>query len=295
MGDKHLSTIPEMESDEVIKSSVKNLVPIQSESEVTFDNESESDVPVNDEFSPSFTTFSNPLFDCTDDFTSSDEKSLSNEDEFSSKLAHIDPVPSGIEEANFDLEEEIRLSLSLFPIPVKDSDCQMEEIDLFLATDDLVPPGIEYDDYDSEEDIHFLKELLRGDPFPLPKNDSSNIDHHDNPSFPRPPPEPSDVNIFFDFEPDTSVLTTKVVEDISKQYFLRPKVLCTQPTLCPNIDTLLRFSSENEDKVFKPCILSYLLISHRDKITSDFFENPMIISRGDIPLLDVSYLHFYPP
>ncbi|GJR47983.1 hypothetical protein Tco_1316086 [Tanacetum coccineum] len=34
MGDKHLDTIPETESDEVIKSSVENLVPIPSESEV---------------------------------------------------------------------------------------------------------------------------------------------------------------------------------------------------------------------------------------------------------------------
>ncbi|GJV75329.1 hypothetical protein Tco_1506913 [Tanacetum coccineum] len=33
MGDEHLSTIPETESDEVIKSSVKDLVPIPSESE----------------------------------------------------------------------------------------------------------------------------------------------------------------------------------------------------------------------------------------------------------------------
>nr|GFB65472.1 hypothetical protein [Tanacetum cinerariifolium] len=33
MGDKHLDTIPEMESNEVIKSSVEDLVPILSESE----------------------------------------------------------------------------------------------------------------------------------------------------------------------------------------------------------------------------------------------------------------------
>ncbi|GJV11127.1 hypothetical protein Tco_1352668 [Tanacetum coccineum] len=33
MGDEHLDTIPETESDEFIKSSVENLVPIPSESE----------------------------------------------------------------------------------------------------------------------------------------------------------------------------------------------------------------------------------------------------------------------
>ncbi|GJY22689.1 hypothetical protein Tco_0396347 [Tanacetum coccineum] len=38
MGDEHLSTIPETESDEVIKSRVENLVPIPSESKGTSDD-----------------------------------------------------------------------------------------------------------------------------------------------------------------------------------------------------------------------------------------------------------------
>nr|GFC28282.1 hypothetical protein [Tanacetum cinerariifolium] len=140
----------------------------------------------------------------------------------------------------------------------------MEEIDLFLNTDDLMPPGIKNDDYDSEGDIHFPKEFL---------NDE----------------------IFFDVEPDTGVLTAKVVDDISKHHVLMPKVLPSQPTLCPNIDILLPFSSENEDKVFKPGILSYLLASHWDKTIFDFSESPMMMYEGDIPHLDVPYLHFYPP
>nr|GFD57894.1 hypothetical protein [Tanacetum cinerariifolium] len=81
----------------------------------------------------------------------------------------------------------------------------MEEIDLFLSTDDLMPPGIENVDYDSEGDIHFLKEFLSNDTLPLPENESSNFDHHDDPSFPRPPPKPPDVKVFFNFEPDTGV------------------------------------------------------------------------------------------
>ncbi|GJV87910.1 hypothetical protein Tco_1531848, partial [Tanacetum coccineum] len=80
MGDEHLDTIPEKESDEVIKSSVENLVPIPSEFEDFSDNESECDVPECDETSPTFTTLSNPLFDSNDDFTSSDDESLSDED-----------------------------------------------------------------------------------------------------------------------------------------------------------------------------------------------------------------------
>ncbi|GJZ23553.1 hypothetical protein Tco_0561012 [Tanacetum coccineum] len=76
MGDEYLDTIPEKESDELIKFSVENLVPIPSESEDFSDNESECDMPVCDDF----TTFSNPLFDSNDDFTSSDDKSLFDED-----------------------------------------------------------------------------------------------------------------------------------------------------------------------------------------------------------------------
>ncbi|GJU38774.1 hypothetical protein Tco_1191731 [Tanacetum coccineum] len=45
MGDENLSTIPEKESDEFIKSSVEDLVPIPSESEDTSDNDSECDLP----------------------------------------------------------------------------------------------------------------------------------------------------------------------------------------------------------------------------------------------------------
>nr|GEY13522.1 hypothetical protein [Tanacetum cinerariifolium] len=79
MGDEHHSTIPKTESDELIKSSVENFVSIPSEYMVVSDNKSECDVPVNDESSTIFTTFSNPLFDCNNDFTSSDVESLSNE------------------------------------------------------------------------------------------------------------------------------------------------------------------------------------------------------------------------
>ncbi|GKB39785.1 hypothetical protein Tco_0884727 [Tanacetum coccineum] len=233
MGDEHLSTIPETESDELIKSSIENLVPIPSESEDLSDIESECDVPVCDDF----TTISNPLFDADDDFSSNDDESFSDEDvpnkiysnplfdeeiistkidphhfnaesyliesllnrdtliisspkfdslfeEFSGLLAHIDLIPSGINEADFDPEEDIRLverllydnssprppkefnsensdaiieSFSPSPIPIEDSDSLMEEIDLCLTPDDSMPPGIKNDDYDSEGDIIFLE------------------------------------------------------------------------------------------------------------------------------------------
>ncbi|GJY19724.1 hypothetical protein Tco_0391215, partial [Tanacetum coccineum] len=70
--------------------------------------------------------------------------------------------------------------------------------------------------YDSEGDIRFLEELLNNDSLPLPENESSNLDHFNDPSSSRPPPEPPDVEICFDFEPDAGVVTNKVVGGISE-------------------------------------------------------------------------------
>ncbi|GJS79243.1 hypothetical protein Tco_0729124 [Tanacetum coccineum] len=201
MGDEHLSTISEIDSAELIKSSVENLVPTSSESEDLSkdlsDIESECNVPICDDL----TTVSNPLFDADNDFSSSDDKLFSDEDfdslleEFSCELAHIDLIPPGINKADFDPEEEIHLvkkllydnssprppeefnsensdaiidSFSPSPILVEDSDSLMGEIDLFLTSDDSMPSGIENEDYDSEGDIFFLKELLSKDSPSLP-------------------------------------------------------------------------------------------------------------------------------
>ncbi|GKE40734.1 hypothetical protein Tco_1464139 [Tanacetum coccineum] len=84
MGNEELSTISKKESDEFIKSSVEDLVPIPSESEDTFVSDSDCDLPSCDDFSPikvykeKHVTFSNPLFDSNDDFTSSNDESLSD-------------------------------------------------------------------------------------------------------------------------------------------------------------------------------------------------------------------------
>ncbi|GJV27838.1 hypothetical protein Tco_1384286 [Tanacetum coccineum] len=256
-------------------------------------------------------------------------------EEFSGELAHIDLISTEIDEADFDPEEEIRLvekllydnssprppkefnsknsdavieSFSPSPIPVEGSDSLIEEIDIFLAPDDSISPGIENDDYDSEGDI--LEELLNNDSLSLPENESFYFDRYYVPSSPRPPEKPpDDDDVYFDIEPDTGVFT-KVVDDISDNstrelYVHVPNVLPTLPTLSPMFDTLLPFSSENDDKVFNPGILasneekSPHLLSHRGfkafQVISDFSESPMMIYGEDIPILDVPFLHFYPP
>nr|GEW73926.1 hypothetical protein [Tanacetum cinerariifolium] len=323
MEDEHLDTILKMESDKLIKSSVENLVPNPSESEGLSEDlsdiESECDVPVCDDF----TTFSNLLFYIDDNFSSSDDESFSEEDEFSGELAHIDLIPPGINEADFDPEEEIRLvekllydnssprplkesnsenfdavieSFSSSPILVEGSDSLMQEIDIFLALDDSMPSSIENDDYDSEGDIFFLEKLLSNDSPSLPENDNDSpllleneSFHFDVPSSTLPPAKPPDDDgIYFDDETVTRILTIKVVGDISKQYDLMPILSPTQPTLCPMIDTLLPFSSENKDKVH--------LLSHRGFNRFKLFsKSPMMIYGGNIPTLYVPFLYFYPP
>nr|GEX78654.1 hypothetical protein [Tanacetum cinerariifolium] len=221
MGYEHPNTISETESDEVIESSAKNLVQSPSEYEFTFDDESECDVPIKNEYSPVFTTFSNPLFDCNDDFTSSDDESLSNEDVsmedfkvysnslfddkeinsdkidphyFNAKSAFIESLSNRdtlIDSSlKFDYLEEISGELmpsSIANEELEDGDSFREEIDIFTGTDDLIPPVIENDDYDSDADIHFFEEFLINDYIPFPENESFNFDHHDDPSFPRLP------------------------------------------------------------------------------------------------------------
>nr|GEX60377.1 reverse transcriptase domain-containing protein [Tanacetum cinerariifolium] len=236
MGYEHPRTILETESDEGIKSSVKNLVPIPSEYEVTFDDESECDVPIKDESSPVFTTFSNPIFDCNDDLTSSDDESLSDKDiqmkdfkVYSNPLFDDEEIKSDkINPHYFNVEYDLIESLSnqdtLIDSSPKfdyleefsgelDSDSQREEIDIFTDTDDLLPPGIESEDYDSKGHIHFLDELLVNNSISFPENESSNFDHHDDPSFPLPPSKPPDVEFFFDLEPE---LISVVMNNIDK-------------------------------------------------------------------------------
>ncbi|GJX27294.1 hypothetical protein Tco_0233590 [Tanacetum coccineum] len=128
---------------------------------------------------------------------------------------------------------------------------------------DSMHPGIvKIDDYDSEGDIRFLEELLSNDSPPLPENESFSLDHFDDPSLPRPPPEPPDVEICFNFEPDAGDFNfepdagdfiNKVVGDISDMYAvpLMPSSFTTPPPLCPMFDLYGSVFIKNEDKQFQ--------------------------------------------
>ncbi|GJR40005.1 hypothetical protein Tco_1215689 [Tanacetum coccineum] len=111
MGDEHLSTIPETESDEVIKSRVENLVPIPSESKGTSDDT--CDVPFCDNSPPldvlndHFEIFS----DSNDDCTSSDNDSFENIDYVEASPPDSELV--SLEEVKDDLLHEELLNINL--------------------------------------------------------------------------------------------------------------------------------------------------------------------------------------
>nr|GEX01956.1 hypothetical protein [Tanacetum cinerariifolium] len=336
VGDEHLDTVLTTESDEFIKSSVENLVPIPSE----FEGEPEGDVPIYKEF----TTFSNIIFDSDYDFYSSDDQSIFYEDfskeiysnplfneqiistkidphhfnaefdliesllnhdssiissskmdslfdEFASELTLLKSIPLGIDKTdcypkeethfierllydkssprpleefvskNYDVEIE---SFSPSPIPVKNSDSLMEEIDLSFTPDYPMPSGIEDDDYDSERDILILDELLSNDSLSLPENESF---HFDILSSFRPPAKLPDGN--------TRILNVKIMGDISEQKVPMPRFMIT---LVPNQEKSPDLLSHHSLEAFQPSA-----------------ECPMIINGKNTLILDVPLFHFYPP
>ncbi|GJT84254.1 hypothetical protein Tco_1058596, partial [Tanacetum coccineum] len=115
---------------------------------------------------------------------------------------------------------------------------------------------------------------------------------------------PFDDSLGSDLEVSFSSRTRNKIFDLGIFFAVQSKRFLSRDTfsisfirnpLCPVIETLLLFSSENEDQVFKSRILSSNLLSHLGKITSDFSASPMLICGEDIPILDVPYLYFYPP
>nr|GEU55190.1 putative ribonuclease H-like domain-containing protein [Tanacetum cinerariifolium] len=215
MRDKHLDTVPAMESDEFIKSSVENLVPNPSESE----GEHECDVPACDDF----TTFFNILFDVDYNFSSSDDESFSDEDIskkiYSNPLFDEDIISIKIDPHHLNAEsnliesmlnhDSLIISSSLkidylldeftselillksFPPGINKVNCDpeeeihlderlfdplMEEIDLFLASDGSISLSIDSAYSDSEGDNLLLKILLQDDHIPvLDTLDFSNV------------------------------------------------------------------------------------------------------------------------
>ncbi|GKE64939.1 hypothetical protein Tco_1519100, partial [Tanacetum coccineum] len=164
------------------------------------------------------------------------------------------------------------------PIPVEDSDSLMEEIDIFLDGDDSIPPGIESDDFDSEDDDNSTSR---------PEFESFHVDYPDSGN--------STIDVVEDIPVDRNkIYDPGICIEVESMGILTP--------LSPVIDTLLTFSSKNEDKVFNHGVLaskekSPSSPSHRGFKASKLFhqKSPMLIHGDNTPNLGVRHPHFYPP
>ncbi|GJU74256.1 hypothetical protein Tco_1265661 [Tanacetum coccineum] len=291
MGNEELSTIPEKESDEFIKSSVEDLIPIPRESEDTSGSDSESVLPSSDDFSPIFeeksVTFSNPLFD-SNDFTSSDNESLSDEDvpedvkiysnplfEFNDKYISSDVNPL-FDEVLEDIEckdsYDSNLDESTFlVISLSDSNkdgffTPRDDVELLFHHDPSIsivsilegfidgPPLEEYDDlFDLESKENDWKKIL----YDAPIDDLITEDKVFDPGIYEKSFSPTFVKLTFE---DRHYLPITFVIRI----FL--------PYLTYSVDYPFLFSSGSEDTIFDPGISTFhfssLLETRKVSVTS---------------------------
>nr|GEW62743.1 hypothetical protein [Tanacetum cinerariifolium] len=157
---------------------------------------SSSSFPIFKEFDNSLSDNSSPEFETFSDHT--------EETRSGNTTTHVNNSLPEYDSFCFEIESDQEKLTSIVMKYISDDltiDPLLEEVDLFLASDNLITQGIRNIDYDSEWDIYFLEELLINDSIPIPKNESLNFNHQDDPSFPRPPPEPP--NAEFDFKPDS--------------------------------------------------------------------------------------------
>nr|GEZ69728.1 hypothetical protein [Tanacetum cinerariifolium] len=150
-------------------------------SSVSFPTFEESDNSLSNIFSPEYETF------C--DHTK--ETSSGN------TTTHADNSLPEYDSFCFEIEPDQERLINVVKNDISDdssNDLLLEESDLFLASDNSIPPGIKIFADDSEGDIRFLEALLSDDSISFPNNEASDFD---NPSTPRPPPKPPDVE--FDF------------------------------------------------------------------------------------------------
>nr|GFA73733.1 hypothetical protein [Tanacetum cinerariifolium] len=287
MGYEHPNTTPEMESDEIIKSGVEELVPILTENEVTSEDKRECDVPVC-ENSPICDDHSEIFSDSNND----DDISIDNDD-FNDieyvEASLFDPDIVSIAEENVVYQEEEEVDLEDIS-QIQDNDISddssndplLEEADLFLTSDNLIPPGIENFADDSEGDIRFLEALLIDDSNLFPNNESSESDF-DNSSFPRPPPEPPDAK--FDFKLDSGKEISVVMNTIVKLECLDPRDKFENDDYYSFMFVIYAemfsflLSAESEDTIFDPGFTPHRLkllvfgyLSWSTRASHPFFE-----------------------
>ncbi|GJX74690.1 putative ribonuclease H-like domain-containing protein [Tanacetum coccineum] len=288
MEDEHLDAILATESDEVIKSSVENLVPTPSEFEGISDDT--CDVPVCKESSTfdALKDHSEILSDSNDDYTLSDDDDFEDieyvsleevndvdqeKEEFDlenilqiqdvilrEKLLNINRLITNIESLNDNpTPDRVLKSPFSFPIPVEDSDSFFEKSDTSLSySDNSLPEFESFSDHTEE-------------------TSSGSTTTHANNSVPEYD------SFHFEIEPDQGELTNVVMGEPRIHI---PNVLPTHPTLLIDSDFIIRtflpyftypvnssflLSSGSEDTIFDPGISTF----HFSSLKPVAYENPM--------------------
>nr|GEW47735.1 hypothetical protein [Tanacetum cinerariifolium] len=141
------------------------------ECEVTLEDEIECDKPAKDESSSIFMTFSNPLFDYNDDFTSSDDESLPDEDVPAEEFKiYLNPLFDE-DKINFDkLDPHCFNVESDFVESLLNRDTFIDFSSKFDFSGELahIKPEIPKSDFDFEEEIRLIENLLYDNSFPRP-------------------------------------------------------------------------------------------------------------------------------
>ncbi|GJS38972.1 hypothetical protein Tco_0564015 [Tanacetum coccineum] len=254
MGNEHLDTIPATESDEVIKSSVENLVPIPINRDTSIVHSSKID-PILEEFAdelahiapiPPGIVEADP-----DDDTSSDDDDFEDVEYVS--FEEVNDVNQ--EEKEFDLDDILQIQDVIL---LTDSDSS----DTFLSHSDNSLP--EFESFSDQTEETRSGSTTTHANYSLPEYESF---HFDNPSFSRPPPEPPDVETCLHFEPDAPVidnfnelnddqegseidLSQNVEDDDSFTFVIRTFL----PFLTYHEVSLLSCSTGSEDTIFDPGI-----------------------------------------
>nr|GEW54164.1 reverse transcriptase domain-containing protein [Tanacetum cinerariifolium] len=292
LGYEHSNTTSKTELDEIIKSGVEELLPILNENEdVEYVEASLPDpeiISVEEENLLSITRLiayieslnDNPTPDCVLNsfisipiFEESDNSLSANfspkfetfcdrteETRSGNTTTHANDSLPEYDSFYFEIEPDQERLINIEKNNISDdssNDPLLEEADLFLASDNLIPPGIENFADDSEVNIRFLEALLIDDSIPFPNNESSESDF-DNPSIPRPPPEPPDaetsaVEEISVVNDELECLYPKNEFDTNHDYF--PFMFVIQnflPDLIYSKEFSFLLSAESEDTIFDP-------------------------------------------
>nr|GEX39934.1 hypothetical protein [Tanacetum cinerariifolium] len=328
MGDEHLDTISATESDEVIKSSVEDLVSIPSEFEGTPDTMCDvhlanNPTPLEAKYHFEIVTKSN------DDISSSDDDSLYNEN-----IEYVEASPYDSEVVSLEVAEIV------IPEEEEIEDDNLQEISSGSTTthSDISLPDYEafYFDNDHIEEIssgsittHSYVSLSEYDSFifnldqcpPTDRSDFTDEEFADELAHIISPPE-YDCFCFRNL-PDPSklisILNSGIRENLPTTSVNLPVEDDHSPLLAYVVWIFLAYltypvvplylhSFGNEDTIFDPGITINHVYSFKPGLSrrcgafkkfnthrSHLNEWPMIINGKNTPILDVLLFHFYPP